>query len=165
MRQCTYKLSISQYAEREQALETFVELFASRGIVDVESLQCGSRDEFDDMVSTLETDFEMNVDSDTTVDANAELGERESAKELLSKWNLSRFEDDMERKGWNEPRRWRRLSKDDLRGIGFRGGHLLKWQKGMGSIHLKSSISIQQMDLLREICFELLDPLPLCLGL
>ena len=74
---------------------------------------------------------------------------------LLGK--LSQFWAKMQEHGWDDPSEWHNMSKQDLEAVGFKAGHLGQWNQVLQKLGHVPLLTLQEKDLLREVCLELVD--------
>jgi len=159
-RECSDKLTIRQYADEEEDLKPLVQFFADDGKTKMRSLKCRGEEEFEEIISMLEEAAAKQLEENKEPDAAATDADDEKTEEvvsgeaLLAKWGMSRYWKKMEEDGWDDPRDWHEMTTEDLKEVGFKGGHLRKWPKKIKELGGGSLLTASQKGLLREICFK-----------
>merc|ERR1719356_93902 len=172
-RECCDKLTITQYSQKEEGLQPFVQLFADQGIHNLRSLKCRSDEEFDELLLQLGTAMKKdqektkgdieNQENVPAVSDDAKEEEVVSADAVLEQFGLKkRFWDKMVEEGWDDAQDWPDVTGDDLKAIGIKGGNLKKWGRmieklgdyniSAGAGDSSSLLTAKQKGLLREIC-------------
>lgn len=76
---------------------------------------------------------------------NAQLP-HEDWRALLDEWRLSKFVDEFEENGYDDPRDWCEMTDEELKGFGMRMGHLRKWKRLMTYMKVQDNQVLQYED-------------------
>merc|ERR1712176_1397630 len=86
----------------------------------------------------------------------------ESGEALLTKWGLADYWDAMKDEGWEDVHDWKELTEDNLKEMGFKGGHIKKFNRKYkaylddkcSACKKKSVLSKREQRVLKQICMQ-----------
>eukprot|EP00485_Elphidium_margaritaceum_P010703 CAMPEP_0202685950 /NCGR_PEP_ID=MMETSP1385-20130828/1750_1 /ASSEMBLY_ACC=CAM_ASM_000861 /TAXON_ID=933848 /ORGANISM="Elphidium margaritaceum" /LENGTH=828 /DNA_ID=CAMNT_0049340425 /DNA_START=73 /DNA_END=2559 /DNA_ORIENTATION=+ len=170
-RECQDKLFVEEYFISNN-LQKFVPFLHEEEFVFLNHLICKNDREYEEILDIVENGLRKQLalqlesktddnDGNDGGDAAAVLTGEALAQDLLTTWQLSQYFEALKQDGWDDPEGWCDLTDEDLAALGFKRGHISKFQREYAKwcrVRPKGNdgelLKARERRLLREICRE-----------